>query len=152
MEVLHINVGCGNTCRVLRPNKHICRAVQTLVCDLYCSSFFFRRYTLKFYIDIIFAIFESKDTYSFSPIIVGIHYLFVKFQDYFLTKKLSESDHPKSRRLENHGVFSQQKCKEARSIKLFFCGSSIHQYIHGLVQKFPRILLSLDPVFFSLDP
>lgn len=53
---------------------------------------------LKIYIDIFFAIFESRDTYSFRPIIVSIYYLFVKFQDYFLTKKLSESDHPKSRR------------------------------------------------------
>ena len=140
MEVLHINVGCGNTCRVLRPNRN--------------PYFFSGDAPLKIYIDIIFAIFESRDTYSFRPIIVGIYYLFLKFQDYFSTKKLSESNHPKSRRLEKMTASPSGSVKkpEVSNFVFFFRGSSIHQYIHGLVQKFPRILLLLDPVFFSLDP
>ena len=139
MEVLHINVGCGNTCRVLRPNKN--------------PYFFSGDAPLKNYIDIIFAIFESRDTYSFRPIIVGIYYLFVKFQEYFSTKKLSESDHPKSRRLEKMTASPSGSVKKPEVSNFVFFSWLINTSIHPWVSpKVPQDPVIVGSCFFSLDP
>lgn len=120
-----VNLDNGSTLHqgwLLRPHMSCSPARQ--------KSFFFSGGTpLKIYVDIIFAIFESRDTYSFRPIIVGIYYLFVKFQDYFLTKKLQKAT------IQNHGDLKNYNLSPRGSVKnpevsnfffLWLINTSIH--------------------------